>query len=405
MKLKHFISAIALVCIIAPASFAAPKKEKKVQEPEGYVFTTVKANPITSIKDQRSSGTCWAFSSLSFFESEALKAGYTGDLDLSEMFVVHHSYEDKAIKYVRLHGALNFGGGSSFGNTLYVLKKYGIVPESIMRGLNYGTDYHRHGELDELLQAYVDVIVSNPNGKLSTAWKRGYVGILNAYLGERPEKFEYNGKEYTPRTYEESLGLNLDDYVDMTSWTHEPFYEPMIIKVGDNWLWEESLNVPIDDLVAIIDNAVENGYTLAWACDVSERGFTRDGLGIVPDYEKLEKAQKEVGSDQERWVGKSKTSTRDLAFQAPCDELEITQEMRQEAYDTYQTTDDHGLQIFGIAHDQNGKKYYMVKNSWGDAGKYHGIWYVSEAFVRYKTMDIMINKNAIPADIRAKLGI
>ena len=386
MSIKHIITALCIGCMITPALSAKNKKSKEA-EPEGYKFTTVIENPITSIKDQASSGTCWCFSALSFFESEILKNGYTDSLDLSEMFIVHNSYQEKGEKYVRLHGVLNFGQGSSFGNVLYGLKNYGIVPEWEMKGLNYGTDEHRHNELDGVLRAYLDVIVKN------------------AYLGECPETFTVNGKEYNPHTYMESLGINLDDYVDLTSWTHKPFYEKMVIEVPDNWLWESSMNVPIDDIIAVIDNALENGYTVAWASDVSEKGFTRDGIGIVPDYDKLEIELKETGSDQARWIGASKNDLYKKAFDAPCPELEITQEMRQEGYDNYQTTDDHGMQIFGIAKDQNGKKYYMVKNSWGDAGKYKGIWYVSEAFVRYKTMDIMVNKNAIPQDIRAKMNL
>ena len=240
-------------------------KKSKEAEPEGYKFTTVIENPITSIKDQASSGTCWCFSALSFFESEILKNGYTDSLDLSEMFIVHNSYQEKGEKFVRLHGVLNFGQGSSFGNVLYGLKRYGIVPEWEMKGLNYGTDEHRHNELDGVLRAYLDVIVKNPNGTLSTAWKEGFKGILDAYLGECPETFTVNGKEYNPHTYMESLGIDLDDYVDLTSWTHRPFYENMVIEVPDNWLWESSMNVPLDDLIAIIDRSLSSTTLLRTA--------------------------------------------------------------------------------------------------------------------------------------------
>ncbi len=404
MNIKSIILVATAICLLAPNSFAQPKKKGKEKEPEGYKFEKVIDLPITSIKNQSSSGTCWVFSALSYFESEIIKAGYKDSIDLSEMFVVHHAYYDKAIKYVRLHGSLGFGGGSSFGNALEVMKDYGIVPNSVMPGLNYGTDSHRHGELDALAQAYVDVIIKNHNRKLSTAWQKGFNGILDAYLGAVPETFEYDGKEFTPKTYMESLGINLDDYVDITSFTHHPFYQPMVIEVPDNWQSETAYNVPLDDLVAIMNNALENGYTVAWASDVSEEGFTRDGLGIVPDMDKLGKKM-EAGSDQARWIGMNPREKTSKAFEEPCDELVITQEMRQEGYDTYQTTDDHGMHIFGTAKDQNGKIYYMVKNSWGPAGKYKGIWYVSEAFVRYKTMDILVNKNAIPQEIRTKLGL
>lgn len=398
MKLKSILTIAVALSIATTVSFAK-KKEKKA---EGYQFTVEVENPITSIKNQASSSTCWAFSALSFFESEILRNGYDpAKLDLSEMFIVSNAYYDKAIKYVRLHGVLNFGPGSSFGDALTILKTYGIVPDSEMAGLNYGTELHRHAEMDAALKGYIDAIVTNPNRSLSTAWKNGFRGILDAYLGEVPEKFTVDGKEYTPKTYMESLGINLDDYVDLTSFTHHPFYEQMVIEVPDNWRNEKAYNLPLDDLIATIDNALKNGYTVAWAADVSEAGFTREGLGIVPDMKKME----ETGSDQARWIGKTPQEKNMACFEAPCPELEITQEMRQEGYDNYQTTDDHGMHMYGIARDQNGKKYYMIKNSWGKAGKYEGIWYVSEAFVRYKTMDILVNKNAIPADIREKLAL
>jgi len=404
MKTRTIFLSIALVCMLSPVA-VAQKKGKAAEAPKGYQFTTQMELPVTPVKNQASSGTCWAFSSISFFESEILKAGYKGTPDLSEMFVVSHAYQDRAEKYVRLHGALEFGGGSSFGNTLAVMKKYGAVPETVMSGLNYGSDKHRHGELDALAKAYVDVIIKNPNRTLSTAWKNGFKGIMDAYLGPIPETFEYEGATYTPKSYMESLGINLEDYVDITSWTHHPFYEKMVVEVQDNWIWEQAYNVPIDELVEIINNALQTGYTIAWASDVSEKGFTRDGIGVVPDYEALKEAQKESGSDEAHWIGADPKALESKAMEAPCQELTITQEMRQEGFDNYSTTDDHGMQIYGKAVDQNGKPYFIVKNSWGEAGKYKGIWYVSEAFVRYKTMDILVNKNAIPAHIREKLGL
>jgi len=404
MKIKTIILSIALVCVLSPLA-SAQKKGKTPEAPKGYQFTTTLENPVTPVKNQAGSGTCWAFSSISFFESEIMKAGYKGTPDLSEMFVVSHAYQDRAEKFVRLHGALEFGPGSSFGNTLEVMKKYGAVPDAVMPGLNYGTDQHRHGELDALARAYVDVIIKNPNKKLSTAWKNGFKGVMDAYLGPIPESFEYEGATYTPKSYMESLRINLDDYVDITSWTHHPFYEKMVIEVQDNWIWEQAYNVPIDELVEIIENALRNGYTIAWASDVSEKGFTRDGLGIVPDYEALKESQKEAGTDETHWIGADPKQLESKAMEAPCKELAITQEMRQAAFDDYSTTDDHGMQIYGKAVDQNGKPYFIVKNSWGEAGKYKGIWYVSESFVRYKTLDILVNKNAIPAAIREKLGL
>lgn len=401
MRLNYLFLALGMACMISPSAAAQNKKKakEKVTEPEGYKFEVVLENPITSIKNQSSSGTCWVFSCLSFFESEIMKAG--GDsLDLSEMFVVSKAYGDKAEKFVRLHGALNFGGGSSFGDVLEVMKTYGMVPNTEMTGLNYGENRHVHGELDAVLDAYVNAIVKNPNRKLSTAWRAGYQGILDAYLGEVPETFTSNGKEYTPESFVESFPINLDDYVDLTSFTHHPFYKPMIIEVPDNWRWETAYNVPIDDMITIIDNALKNGYTVAWASDVSEKGFTRDGIGVVPDEEAI---AKEAGSDQAHWIGNDPRGEKKKATPGP--ELTITQEMRQAEFDNYKTTDDHGMHIYGIAKDQNGTEYYMVKNSWGEAGEYKGYWYVSKAFVRFKTTDFMVNKNAIPSDIRTKLGL
>ncbi len=401
MKIKSLILLTGALLIMAPTGYSQDKKGKKGAEQEGYIFETVKSNPITSIKNQSSSSTCWCFSSLSFFESEIIKAGYKGDIDLSEMFVISNAYSDKADKFVRLHGALNFSGGSSFGDAIAVMKKYGMVPNSVMEGLNYGEDRHIHGELDAVTSAYVNAIIENPNRRLSTAWKKGYQGILDAYLGKIPEKFTFEGKEYTPQSYMASLGINMDDYVDISSFTHHPFYEKMVIEVPDNWRWEEAYNVPLDDMISIIDNAINNGYTIAWATDVSEKGFTRDGLGIVPDTEKIAQA---AGSDQARWVGQNQNST-EKKKPSPAPEKVITQEMRQMEFDNYKTTDDHGMHIFGIAKDQNGTKYYMVKNSWGESGEYKGIWYVSEPFVRFKTTDLVVNKNAIPKEIRNKMGI
>lgn len=400
MNLKSVILIGASVCMLSVNAFGQKKKAPKQEEPQGYVFTTVVENPVTSIKNQSSTGTCWCFSALSFFESEIIKAGGP-EVDLAEMFVVSHAYADKAEKYVRLHGVLNFGPGSSFGDALYVMKHYGMVPNSEMEGLNYGTDAHQHGEMDAVTDAYVKAVVKNPNRKLSTAWKKGFQGILDAYLGERPEKFVVDGKEYTPKTYMESLPINLDDYVDIVSWTHIPYYEETIQEVPDNWRWEKAYNVPLEDMMAIIDNAINNGYTLAWASDVSEKGFTRDGIGVVPDTEAIKKA---AGSDEARWIGADpRNPGKTVATPGP--ELTITPEMRQAGYDNYQTTDDHGMHMYGIAKDQNGTKYYIIKNSWGAAGAYKGIWYVSESFVKYKTMDILVNKNAIPQDIRTKLGL
>lgn len=395
--MKKIICLIFALAFFSICSYA--QKKDKVEKVEPYKFETIIENPITSIKNQASSGTCWCFSGLSFIESEILRA--TGEeLDLSEMFIVSNAYYDRALKYVRLHGHLNFSPGSSFSDVLTVLETYGIVPESKMSGLNYGTTQHIHFEMDEILKAIVSVLIKNPNQKLTKAWQKGFKDMIAAYLGEIPETFSINDKEYTPKSYMESIGIDLNDYVDISSWTHHPFYKAMTIEVPDNWRGRCAYNVPLDEMIGIIDNAIENGYTVAWASDVSEEGFTAAGIAIVPDITKIS-----IGSDEMRWIGNSTSDEIPLYAKTPCPELLVTQEMRQEAFDDYSTTDDHGMHIFGKAKDQNGTEYYMVKNSWGKSGPYNGIWYVSKEYVKYKTTDIVINKNAIPTAIREKLNL
>ncbi|MDR2969990.1 MAG: aminopeptidase [Tannerellaceae bacterium] len=393
---KLVAAAMLLTCALSTAG---------AQENGGYVFTPVKELKITPVQNQNRTGTCWCFSTLAFLESELIRTG-KGEHNLSEMYVVNHTYRDKAEKYVRLHGNLEFGEGGAFDDVIYAVKHYGIVPEEVMKGLEYGEEAHVHGEMQSAMRGYVDAIIKNPNRKLSPVWQKGFAGIADAYLGALPEKFTYRGKEYTPSSYARELGLtNMDDYVSLTSYSHYPFYSRFALEIPDNWRWSSSYNLPIDELMQVFDHAVNTGFTIAWASDVSETGFTRDGIGLAPDMEAMETS----GSDQERWVGLSATEkvseVRKMMENPGIKEVWATQEMRQEAYDNYQTTDDHGMQIYGIAKDQEGKKFYMVKNSWGTTGKYSGLWYVSEAFARYKTMDIVVHKDALPKEIRAKLGI
>ncbi|MDN5297406.1 MAG: hypothetical protein PWQ71_1512 [Bacteroidota bacterium] len=372
------------------------------QKTEVYTFTVVKENPITSVKNQNSTGTCWSFSGLGFLESELIRQG-KGTYDLSEMYIVRKNYEDKAKKYTRLHGSLNFGPGGSFADVVESIDDYGLVPNSVYTGLNYGSDTHNHNEMDKVLSAYIKGIAES--NSLTTAWFNGFSGILDAYLGKTPDTFTYEGKQYTPQSFAKMLGLNQNDYVSITSFTHHPFYTKFAIEVPDNWRWANSYNLPLDELIETIDNAINNGYTVAWASDVSEAGFSREGIAIVPD----ENAPENIGSDQAKWLGLSprekSNALRDKIGREMLKEKTITQEMRQEAFDNFQTTDDHGMQIYGIAKDQNGNKYYMVKNSWGETGPYKGIWYVSEPFVRYKTLSAVVNKKALPASVSKKLGL
>ena len=395
--MKKTLITFSLLALFVVSAFSQDNKPKKA-----YEFTVVKQLPITSIKNQSRSSTCWSFSTNAFLESEIIRLG-KGEVDLSEMFVVSSSYFDKSDKYVRTSGNINLSPGSSFGDALYVLKHYGTVPEKEMSGLNYGEKNHAHNEFDAAISGYVNAILKNPNGKLSTAWKSGLAGILDAYLGKKPEKFIVNGKEFTPKTYAQSLGINPDDYVSLTSYSHHPFYTQFAIEIPDNWRWDLSYNLPIEELMQVFDNSINNGYTVLWGSDVSEKGFTRNGIAIMPDIEVVNTS----GSDQARWTGlsKSEIDSKIFSLMERVPEKVITQEERQKAFDNGQTTDDHGMQIFGIAKDQDGRKFYMFKNSWGETGEFKGIWYVSESFVKYKTMNIVVHKNSIPQQIRTKLGI
>lgn len=370
----------------------------------GYKFTVVKENPITSIKNQGNSGTCWSFSGVGFLESELLKMG-KGDHDLSEMYIVRRNYADKADKYVRVGGNLNFAQGGAFADVVETLDEYGVIPNEVYTGLNYGETNHNHGEIEAALSGYVKGISANKSGRISPVWAKGFNSVLDAYFGAIPKDFQYQGKSYTPQSFAQSLGLTSKNYVSITSFTHHPFYAPFAIEIPDNWRWALSYNVPVDEMIQVIDNAINNGYTVAWATDVSEVGFTRNGIAVVPD----DQAPENVGSDQAHWLGLSRneknTRLRAKIDQGPVKEKTITQEMRQVAFDNQETTDDHGMQIYGIVKDQNGTKYYLVKNSWGDAGNYKGIWYASEAFVKYKTTNIMVNKSAVPSAIAKKMNL
>lgn len=370
-----------------------PKKE------EGFVFSTVKENPITSIKNQNRSSTCWSFSSLAFLESELLRQG-KGEYDLSEMFVVHHTMADRAERYVRLHGDNSFSPGGSFYDVVYCMNNYGLVPQEAMNGIMYGDTLPVHNELDAVAEAYVNAIAKGKLTKLTPVWMNGLNAIYDTYLGKCPEKFSYKGKEYTPLTFAKSLGLNADDYVSLTSYTHHPFYKKFAIEIQDNWRNAESWNLPIDEFMTVIENAVNNGYTVAWGSDVSEDGFTRDGIAVVPQMNRTDL----TGSDMARWTGLTMADKRKELTSKPMPEMDITQEMRQKAFNNWETTDDHGMLIYGMAKDQNGKEYYMVKNSWGTNNKYKGTWYASKSFVKYKTMNILVHKDALPKEIAKKLG-
>jgi bleomycin hydrolase len=374
-------------------------------EPEGFKFTDELVLPASSVKNQHRTGTCWSFSGLSFFESEMLRLNKP-ETDLSEMFVVYHAYSEKAGKYMRMQGNTNFGGGGAFHDVSNVIRQYGIVPEEVFKGLNYGEDKHVHGELDALLKEQMVALVKNPNRKISPVWHETIVSTLNTYLGALPERFEYKGKNYTPQSFaREVVGLNMDDYVEITSFTHHPFYTSFILEVPDNWSWDKVYNVPLAEMEEIIDYSLQNGFTVAWATDVSEKGFlsSNRGVAMVP----VKRTEEMTNAEILRWEKLSDREKEDETYRItkPGPELEITQELRQVDFDSQQTTDDHGMHIVGLARDQTGKTFYKVKNSWGDYNLYDGYFYASKAYVNYKTTSIMVHKDAIPAPIRTKLGL
>ncbi|RKD86482.1 C1 family peptidase [Mangrovibacterium diazotrophicum] len=398
-----------------------------VQVENGYHFTDLIELPYTPVKDQNRSGTCWSFSTIAFLESEMLRMGKPAT-DLSEMYIVWHTYMEKAVKYVRLHGNINFAAGGAFHDVTQMIKEYGIVPESVYDGLNYGEEKHVHAELDRMLLEQVKSVVENGNKKLSSAWTESIKGTLNAYLGELPDEFNYaepekqlafkqapenkkkefvvEGKTYTPQSFaKDYVGLNMDDYVELSSFTHHPFYDKFVIEIPDNWMWGEVYNLPLDEFMEVIDNAINTGYTVAWGADVSEKGFStsRQGVAVVPDVDKAEMSDAEIA----KWESLSdKEKSAELyKLDKPGKEKEITQLMRQVGFDDYETTDDHGMLIVGTAKDQDGNLYYKVKNSWGDYNKYDGLFYASKPYVEYKTISIMVHKDAIPKAIREKLNL
>ncbi len=385
--------------LLLGSSYISAQDSTKV----GYKFEKIYDLEATSVKNQYRSGTCWSFSGMSFLESEVLKA--TGKVyDFSEMFVVRNCYSDKATKYVRLHGSLNFGPGGSFEDDLYSWKNYGIVPDEAYNGLHYGEKKHVHAEMDAVLKAYVGAVIENSNKKLTPVWHDGFEGILDAYLGKYPDQFTYEGKEYTPKSFAKTLGINPDDYIVITSFSHHPYYSKFILEVPDNWVWGEVYNVPLEDLKEIMHTSLKEGHSFGWASDVSEKGFSfRNGIAIVPetDIEEMSDLERSKWSN----LDEKERSKEFYSFEEPVPQKKITQEMRQKEFDNYSTTDDHGMHITGMYKDQNGTIYYKVKNSWDTDNVYDGYFYASESFVLLKTTNIMINKNTLPKDLKKKLGI
>jgi bleomycin hydrolase len=381
-----------IIVLLAICSFLAQAQVSTNKKGSAYKFTPVKVLEATPVQSQDRTSTCWSFSSLSFFESELIRMGKGKDFNLSEMYVVRQVYPMKAANYVRMHGKTNFGEGGGFPDAIKVLKAHGMVPEEVYTGKKNNNKPHNHKMLETTLKNILQPASLDETQKIDYNFLLNSVNaVCDEFLGKLPEKFDYKGKSYTPHTYAEATGLNPDDYVFLTSFTHHPFYSLFVLEIPDNWNWQGVYNLPLAEFSDVMKYAIENGYTLAWGADISEKGFLRaDGLAIVPEkpYELM-----------------SAEELKNLSVK-PVKQLPVTQELRQEAFDNYETQDDHGMHIIGIVKDQENTPYYLVKNSWGrNSNQCDGYFYASESYVLYKTTSIMLHKKALPPAIAAKLQI
>lgn len=394
---KIFLSVTILLTCSLVSLYAQESKARS-----GYQFETISDIKATPVKNQASTGTCWCYATTSFLEAELLRMGKP-EYDLSEMFTVYNAYLDKGQRFFRFQGANNFGQGGQAHDVINMIKEYGIIPESAYSGLNYGSKSHSHGEMASGLKGFLDGI--NKSRSLTPAWPNAYAAILETYLGEIPEKFTYNGKEYTPKSFTESLGLNLNDYIELTSYQTYPFYKEVELEIPDNWSHNRYYNVPVEDMMAIINNALKNGYTVAWDGDVSEKGFSHgNGLAILPTDE----PENMSTTDRARFekLAPADQKSQMYSFVSPIPEIQVNDKNRQETFDNRQSTDDHLMHLTGLLKDQNGTLYYKTKNSWGtERNPFDGYLYMSDPYVRMKTTAILVHKNAIPQNIKTKLGL
>jgi len=381
---------VCLFLLISLQSVFAQEKTNKAGSQ--YVFTVLKNSEATDVQNQNSTSTCWSFSSLSFFESELMRMGKGKNLNLSEMFVVRKTYDLKARNYIRMHGKTNFGEGGGFPDVLNVIRNYGVVPEDVYTGKKDLKAPHQHQLLEGTLKNILSTTAKDETQKIDFDFLVNSVNaVCDEYLGKIPETFTADGKTHSAVSYASSIGLNPDDYVLITSFSHHPYYKKFVLEVPDNWNWESVHNIPLNELKTVMKDAIDKGFSIAWAADVSEKSFMfKEGLALVP-----EKPMTEMSEDE-----KQKLSI------TPHPQLNITQEMRQKAFDNFETQDDHGMHITGTAKDQNGTLYYIVKNSWGkERNQCGGYFYASESYVLYKTTSIMLHKKALPPALAAKLGI
>lgn len=362
------------------AALAAPAAV--AQQTPGFQFDIVKQIPTTSVKNQARTGTCWSFASTSFLETELLRMG-KDSLDLSEMYFVRMNYPQKVTNYVRLHGNATLGEGSVGGDVMHAVRAYGVVPEAVYPGRRYGAEQHDHGELFALLHGAAEALVSQR--QVSPVWPDAMDGILDAYLGQVPDSFAYRGKTYSPRSFAAAMGLDPDAYVELTSFAHHPFNTWLAVEIPDNWARNRSYNLPLDQLMGVIDGALQQGYSVDWDGDVSERSFCHaKGVAVLPAVP---------------WDARSEADRQHIC-ETPEPELQVTQEVRQRMFDGWTSTDDHLMQLVGLARDQNGATYYITKNSWGETGARNGYVYMSAAYVRAKTISIIVNRNAVPDALR-----
>ncbi len=371
---------------------ATPQNPLTNMKGSEYKFTVVKSLDANAVQNQGQTGTCWSFSSMSFFESELIRMGKGKEFNLAEMYIARKAYPLKADNYIRMHGRANMAEGGGFSDVVNVIRRYGMVPEEVYTGKKNPKDPHNHAVLEATLKGIVNAAADDKNSKIDfEATHQAVEAACDAFLGKAPEKFTYKGKEYTPKSYAESTGINPDDYVFLTSYTHHPFYSKFTLEVPDNWNWDQMYNLPLNEFQEVMHNAINTGFTFAWASDVSEKGFRfKDGLAIVPEIPYSDMTDEEKA---------------DLV-KKPHAQFKVTQENRQKAFDNYESQDDHGMHVVGIVKDQKDTPYYIVKNSWGtDRNECDGYFYASESYVLYKTTSIMLHKKAIPPAIAKKLGI
>ena len=366
------------------------KNNQSTNSKEAFKFTEVINIENTPVKNQGSSGTCWSYSANSFLESEMIRMGKQ-PVEISQIYTARNAYIEKGKNYVRMHGAITLGDGGALHDVINMYAKYGALPQSEYTGLNYGTANNKFAEMQAMAQGMLEAVVKNPNGELTPNWEKAYTAVLDSYLGQVPESFTYKGKKYTPQTFaKEVVGINPAEYIEISSFKDYPYYSKFVLMVPDNWSLDQVYNVKMNELTDVIDTALKNGYTVGWAGDVSEKGFSwKNGVAFIPNKNYNEMSQEE----------------KESLFQGPKQELEITEDMRQAAFDNYQTQDDHGMHIVGISKDQNGKEYYIIKNSWGASNDYKGYMYMSKNFVKFKTTAILLNKGGLSKDMTKKLGL